>query len=292
MHLKINKGSHIQRRSLVIEPTQLYQSIFRHVLINFNIEVDIVGNGHDALECVNSKKYHLIFLAMKLPDTDGSMLCAKFRAMPQTMNVPIIMLNSGDNNPQLQKALVSGGTEVFHTSELKELGIYLDHFIIHTQDGKFQYGKILYIEENITEAIETQRLLESAGYGVSHYSNVKDAFNELLSGHYDIILTDILLEGNKTVYIFIRDIQRLPGRYAEIPILAISSSSDMQRKIELLKSGVSDYIQKPVLDEELLARVQNLVNMRHLLDQVEHQRAEMRDLAMHDQLTGLYNRHF
>ncbi len=280
------------RRALVIEPTLLCQGIYSQVLKGLNFEVEIVSNGHDALQRIKSEAFGLIFLAMDLPDTEGSSLCAKLRALPQSMNIPIVMLNSDESDMSSQKALVSGATEVFHTSELKELSTYLEHFISHMGTDQFVYGKILYIEEQLPEAMSTQQLLENEGYEVKHFTNADDAYNELLAGHYDLILTNIMLRGKKTGYTFIREVQKLSGRLSEIPILAISAINNIQRKIELLNSGVSDYIQKPVLDEELLARVQNLVNMRHLLDQVEHQRTEMRELAMHDQLTKLYNRHF
>ena len=279
-------------RALVIEPTQRFQSIFSLLLIDYNFEVEIVGSGKAALQSIESGAFDLIFLAMELPDTDGSLLCAKLRALPQSMTIPIVMLNSNESDRQSQKALVSGATEVFLTSELGALSTYLDHFIAYTSNEHFVYGRILYIEEQITEANVTRQLLESEGYVVNHFINAQDAYNELVTAHYDLILTNIILQGSKTGYTFIREVQKLTGRYTDIPILAISEMSDIQRKIELLNSGVSDYIQKPVLDKELIARVQNLVNMRHLLDQVEHQRTEMRELAMHDQLTKLYNRHF
>ncbi len=279
-------------QALVIEPTQLYQGIFSHVLMGHNFNVEIVSCAREALENLKAKTYDLIFLAMHLPDSDGPMLCAKLRALPPTMNIPIIMLNSDDTKMVSQKALVSGATEVFHKSELKELTTYLDHFVTQINKEQFVYGRILYIEDQVSLAMETQNLLEDTGYSVKHYTNANDALCELLNSHYDLILTDLMLEGNKTGYTLIREVKNLSGRYSDIPILAISGISDIQRKIELLNSGASDYIQKPVLDEELLARVHNLVHMRHLLDQVEHQRTEMRELAMHDQLTKLYNRHF
>ena len=131
-----------------------------------------------------------------------------------------------------------------------------------------------------------------AGYEAAHFKNADDALAAFREQNFDLVLTDLILEGNKTGQVMIREILEMPGRHCEVPILAMSGLNDARRRVELLNSGVSDYIQKPVLDEELLARVKNLIRMRHLLDQVEKQRAHMRELAMIDQLTKLYNRHF
>ena len=278
--------------ALVIEPARLYQGIYTHILEGANFQVTIAATGDEALQLLQSEEFNLLCLSLQLPDISGTLLCAKLRAIPTTMNIPIVMISSDENNTGVQRALVSGATEVFHKNELKAFSTYLEHFIDKVTSGKFVYGRILYIEDQMSTADVTSQLLEGAGYTVSHFTTAKEAFDELLKASYDLILTDIMLEGTKTGYTLIREIQKLPGRYSEIPVLAMSGISDIQRKIELLKSGVSDYIQKPVLDEELLARVHNLVHMRHLLDQVEQQRIAMRDLAMHDQLTKLYNRHY
>jgi two-component system cell cycle response regulator len=46
-----------------------------------------------------------------------------------------------------------------------------------------------------------------------------------------------------------------------------------------------------VVEEELLARVRNLIENKQLLDQVERQRKRLKELAHTDQLTSLLNRH-
>ena len=62
--------------------------------------------------------------------------------------------------------------------------------------------------------------------------------------------------------------------------------------MELLRSGVNGYVSKPVLPEEVVMRVKNLVRTKQLLDESEEHKTYLHTLAMTDRLTGLYNRHY
>ncbi|PCH58908.1 MAG: diguanylate cyclase response regulator, partial [SAR86 cluster bacterium] len=77
-----------------------------------------------------------------------------------------------------------------------------------------------------------------------------------------------------------------------VSILAISSYEDNARTLSLFQAGVNDYVRKPVIDQELLARVDNLVLNHRLLKELEEQQQHLERIAMTDQLTGLYNRHY
>ena len=49
-----------------------------------------------------------------------------------------------------------------------------------------------------------------------------------------------------------------------IPIIAITEHNDDQRRISLYQQGVNDFLPKPILHEELLVRINNLItNNRH-----------------------------
>jgi two-component system, cell cycle response regulator len=75
-----------------------------------------------------------------------------------------------------------------------------------------------------------------------------------------------------------------------VPILALSGMDDTTRRIELFRLGVNDYIAKPPVEEEVRARVRNLIISKQLFDQVQAQSRQLYQLAMQDQLTGVYNR--
>ncbi|PCH95837.1 MAG: hypothetical protein COB83_07635 [Gammaproteobacteria bacterium] len=76
------------------------------------------------------------------------------------------------------------------------------------------------------------------------------------------------------------------------PILAISASLNDSQRIHALKVGANDFINKPFIEAELAARIKNMLLTQQLYQQIAMQKEALEKMAMTDQLTGLYNRHF
>jgi len=89
----------------------------------------------------------------------------------------------------------------------------------------------------------------------------------------------------------VRAIRGLDSEYSQLPIIAISGHDDQSRRIELFHAGVNDYVTKPIIKEELRARVTNLITSKKLVDRVRSQQTRLQDLALRDSLTGCNNRH-
>lgn len=278
--------------ALVIEPSRLYQEIFTRVLTDCDFDVSWVKNGSEAIDATQNKHFDVICMSMVLPDTNAPQLCMRFRAMDKTMHTPIIMVTADADQKSVQNALVAGVTEIFDKNELSQFSIYLEQLQHRSNQSHAMHGNILYIEDQLSVAAVTTSLLQSKGYNVTHVTNANAALKLFKEHTFELVLTDLVIEGNKSGLTMVREMLQLPGRHGQVPILAMSGLNDARRRVELLQAGASDYVQKPVLDEELLARVRNLIHMRQLLDKVEKQREQMLELAMLDQLTHLYNRHF
>lgn len=69
----------------------------------------------------------------------------------------------------------------------------------------------------------------------------------------------------------------------ELPVLLLTSVSDVGRKVEGFKNGASDFVTKPFQDAELIARVQSHVNLAQL-------HRQLTTMANTDPLTGVANR--
>jgi len=277
--------------ALVIEPSKSYGQLLGSLFQDASFKANILGSGQEGLALVGKRDFDLICVSLHLSDMSGIEFCKALRQQ-KSVSIPVIMTTSDEKKGVLESGMSSGITELFKKSDLQAISKYLSNFVDLAESDRRLSGKILYVEDSVSVATITQYRLRLMGLEVRHFTNAEAAYQELQNNPgYDLVLTDILLEGHISGLRLIRDIRRKENQKQQIPILAISGLEDTARKIEILRSGANDFIQKPVLLEELSARVKNLITNKKLLDQVKSQQKRLEEMALTDQLTSLYNRH-
>lgn len=126
---------------------------------------------------------------------------------------------------------------------------------------------IAIIEDDEGAALFLKSMLESEGFRVRVFHDGESALETLATGiHVDLVLLDILLkgiDGYEVCRIMKRDAQL---RY--IPIIILSGKSSTEEKVLGLKLGADDYIVKPFKNKELLAKIQVLLRIKQLQDQL------------------------
>lgn len=121
-------------------------------------------------------------------------------------------------------------------------------------------------------------LLESEGMEVTSLGEPDKIMDVIRNVNPDILLLDVMMPGVSGL-----DVCRMlrgAAAWKDLPILFLTAKSDPESRIECFRAGGDDYIEKPVIREELLARI-NVRRERIRLHQ---------DRADRDALTGLPNR--
>ena len=275
--------------ALIVEPSPTYQRILSRMLESYDFQLTFVDSAIAGLRQLKLQRFQIICVAMYLPDLTGIEFCRLVRQ--QNAKVPIFIVTSETEPTLLSSALTAGATDIIRKDDLPRLEESL-HALIPL--GPFRYnisGKALYLEDSLTVAKATDAKLKRLGLQMDHAFSIAQAMQLLSSNKYELIMTDIVLQDNETGIDFIRDL-RADSRFAQTPILAVTSLESINRRIQALQSGANDYISKPVLDEELFARINNLISSTRLIEQLTRERQRLLELATKDHLTGLYNRHF
>ncbi len=99
-----------------------------------------------------------------------------------------------------------------------------------------------------------QIVLGNAGYEVSLACDGEEALEVLDREHIDLILLDIMMP-KMDGYQFMEELRSINE---EIPVLMVSAKQLPQDRIKGFRLGIDDYMTKPVDEEELLLRIQNL----------------------------------
>ncbi len=276
-------------QALIVEPSPTYQRILSRMLESYDFKLIFVDSATAGFRALKEHSFQMICVAMYLPDLTGIDFCRHVRQ--SNSNVPIFIVTSETNPDLLSSALTAGASDIIRKDDLPRLEESL-HALIPL--GPFRYnisGKALYLEDSLTVAKATDAKLKRLGLQMDHAFSIPQALGLLECNKYELIMTDIVLQDNETGIDFIQRL-RADKHFAQTPILAVTSLESINRRIQALQSGANDYISKPVLDEELFARINNLISSTRLIEQLTRERQRLLELATKDHLTGLYNRHF
>lgn len=124
-----------------------------------------------------------------------------------------------------------------------------------------QKAKILYIEDNLdTQELVKIFLRQIAEIDCStHAENILQLLSEK---DYNLILLDINLPGKIDGTDAIKLIRR-DERFKEIPIIAVTAYAMIGDREKFLNMGCNEYISKPFFKEELINKVNLILNQKH-----------------------------
>lgn len=106
---------------------------------------------------------------------------------------------------------------------------------------------IAIIDDDVHIGDVLSEILENEGYAVARAYSGTEALYLLSQSRPDLILLDLMLPG-------LSGEEVLP-HIKNIPVIVLSAKVDVQDKVNLLLGGAVDYITKPFITEELLARI-------------------------------------
>ncbi|MGE0879585.1 MAG: response regulator [Acidimicrobiia bacterium] len=129
-------------------------------------------------------------------------------------------------------------------------------------------SKILVIEDDDDVRLTMRLLLEDEGYRVLEAENGDTGLERFALEPCDLILLDLRLPGRSGLDIC----RELRGR-SDVPIVMVTASDDSHDTVAALELGADDYVTKPFVPRELMARVRaqlrrRVINAKHRDDQV------------------------
>lgn len=118
--------------------------------------------------------------------------------------------------------------------------------------------KLLVVEDEVQLADALSEILKRNKYSVDTCYNGIDGLDNGLTGVYDCIVLDIMLPGMNGIEV----LRNLRQEKISTPVLLLTARSEIEDKINGLDTGADDYLTKPFVTDELLARIRALTRRR------------------------------
>jgi DNA-binding response OmpR family regulator len=114
--------------------------------------------------------------------------------------------------------------------------------------------RILVVEDEKKTASFIRKALQAEGFAVDICHNGDDGLAAARLTPFDAIILDIMLPGRDGLSV----LRQLRERHNTTPVLLLSARGEVNERVEGLNAGADDYLPKPFVIAELVARVRAL----------------------------------
>jgi DNA-binding NtrC family response regulator len=128
-------------------------------------------------------------------------------------------------------------------------------------------------ERDIRRALEF--VLTHEGYDVETVSNGNDAIEKLQSKNFDIVITDLKMEGISGFAVLEKSLEI----NSSIPVVIITAYASVESAVEAMKRGAADYIVKPFFHEDIKLTIKRLL---------EHSKLYLENQGLRQQISQKY----
>ncbi len=271
--LSLTKGfvERTVRNILVVEDDAEESQRIVELIGNSDTQTRAVKAGSEALEAVNRERFDCMVLDLSLKDISAFRLIKDIREAMGMSHLPIIVYTRKPlTRRQAGELKRLASTTVIETVKSLELLLYKSTLLLHRAQGRLPASKqalleqvllsdpelsgkrVLIIDDDARNVFALASFLEHHHLEVS-YAETGQAGIQMLENApgIDLVLMDVMMpdmDGFETM----RRI-RTDARFRSLPIIALTAKAMKGDRDRCLEAGASDYIAKPIDNEQLLS---------------------------------------
>ncbi|MHB8880573.1 MAG: diguanylate cyclase [Thermodesulfovibrionales bacterium] len=193
----------------------------------------------------------------------------------RTTPIPVMFLSGNSDFSSRLEAVRAGGHAYF--VKPVDVGRMVDRLDVLTARRPRAPFRILIIDDDLLLADYHATVLRQAGMTAAVVTEPQRAMNSLIDFRPELILMDVYMPGCSGMEL--ANLIRQDETYIDIPIVYLSSETDVNRQLAAMGLGGDDFLTKPIQPDHLITSVTLRADRYRTL----------RSFMLYDGLTGLLN---
>ena len=277
------------KRVLVVDDNATNRTIIQHMLTYKKIESVLAENGLAALQLLMSgERFDVILMDYHMPILSGLETIEKIKELfyKQEESIPLIVLHTSSEEHDVISAFRQEERSFCLLKPIRSEELYVTlRRAIKQSKADLEFGKHVASEASATIYDQRARVLLADDNSVNMalnkrimnlimpnaeliaVSNGKDAVYQCMDNHFDLILMDVQMPEMDGVEAT-QEIRLLEG-YQDIPIIGITAGNIRGERERCLEAGMSDFLPKPLRQQELHAVLKNFIETIAIEEQNE-----------------------
>jgi two-component system cell cycle response regulator len=145
--------------------------------------------------------------------------------------------------------------------------------------------KILAVDDDPESLRIVKKALEWEGYMMETAKSGEEAITKIMKWSPHLVLLDVSMPGLDGI----QTLQFLRSSTDYVSTIFLSAQSNPEHIVQGLDAGADDYICKPFVPVELLARIRCHLRIKDIRDELTRANGRLKELVDTDDLTGLFN---
>lgn len=300
-------------RILVVDDNAANRALLQAMLTAEYYTVTCAANGEDALAAVRENPPDLVLLDVMMPGLSGYEVCRLLKADAQLSHIPVVMVTALDTPREMVEGLECGADD-FLTKPLDDLALFarvrslvrlkrvLDEWRLRQPEVLGDAGGEALADEPtagarlllLTSSVSVRRTMTAVALELRHHLHCAAPAEEAAAtadlSQYDLVLAD--MSGERLDALRVCSQARSSEASRHVPFVLIGNRQQRAALFKGLDLGANEYLLRPLNRNEVKARLATQVRRHRLQQRIQNRHLASLDQAMHDALTGLYNRHY
>ncbi len=209
-----------------------------------------------------------------LPVPEAAQLARALRSLPGCEGVALAFVGEAEAGTPERVAAAHAGASLYLARPVDAEGLAAAARQL-VAASQVRRPRVLLVDDDEPFARRVCQLLEQRGFATRPLSEPGRLLEALEEAPPDLVLLDVAMPGVSGLDLC--RVLRSTPRWQDLPVVMLTAQPGVQARIGAFQSGADDYLSKPVVEDELLARVQVRVERARLL----------RERYDKDALTGL-----